>query len=127
MNKKLGEYALDINGTKVNLLFSMSFWMKLDELGLKMEDLATQLAPEKGVLNIVRTLSKIVWAAGSSYARKNKQDFDYEIEDVQDWFSELDEKVMEEIMEAMTSTKIFGHSMNQGLDRMGKGNPKKVK
>ena len=121
-NERRGEYTLKVNGEDVNLLFSMNFWYLLEKNGIKLENIEQELSPENGVMSMMNSLSILLLSAGQSYARKYKTEFDYEQEDILEWFeSSIDDTILQEIIETMMSGKIFGKAINQGLRRDGGG------
>ena len=126
INEKRGILTLKIDGKDINLLFSMNFWRLLDKQGIQMESLATELDGTKGVIYMLESLSKIVSAAGKSYATKYKTSFDYDIDTVFDWFSEdINQKTIDTMIKVMMDTRVFGSSLNQGVGRedVGKKTP----
>ena len=127
-NDKRGIYTLNVDNKDINLLFSMNFWRLLDRQGIKMEELGVELDGSKGVIHMLETLSKVVLAGGQSYAAKHKTEFDYDEDEVFEWFEEeVTDKHIEGMVKVMMETKIFGNSMNQGVkrDAVGKTKPSK--
>lgn len=123
-NKKTGQYSLKIGKEKIGLLFSMNFWFLMDEQGLKMENLKSKLDAKGGIISMLSTLAIIIECGGHSYAKKHKTEFNYEKEEINDWFEEdINEAVLAEILAVMMETKIFGNKINAGIDRMGKQTP----
>lgn len=114
---KLGEYTLKTSEGNIDLLFGMRFWRLLSEHGVMIEDLETKLSPDAGIMNIIDTMSKIVYSAGLCYSRKFKTEFNYELDDVLDMFESISQSELEPMMKAMMSTRIFGKDMNQDLPR----------
>ena len=112
INKRQGEYTLKLGDKEVNLQFSMTFWLFLDDLGYKIETLEKDLSPENGVIGMIKTLSALVYAAGKAYAKKNGTQFNYSLDDVPEWFGDyITEEVMKDLMEAMASSTLFGKKL----------------
>ena len=121
-NNKRGVYTLKIDNKDINLLFSMNFWRILSQEGIEPDKLGGELDGSKGgVIQQLEALSKMVLAAGKSYAIKHKTEFDYELDHVFDWLEDIDNKTMNEMFKVMTDTKMFGETVNQGLNRKSKG------
>ena len=127
-NSKRGTYTFKVGDKSINLLFSMNFWRLLGKQGIKIESLGAELDGSQGVIYMLETLSKIFIAGGQSYAVKYKTEFDYTEEEIFDWFEEdVNEKVIQEMIEAMMDTKVFGNSLNQGVKRGEVGKTKSQK
>ena len=127
-NDKRGVYTLKIDNKDINLLFSMNFWRILSQEGLEMEDLGTALSGVNGLIKQLESLSKMVIAAGKSYAVKHKTQFNYNIDEVFEWFEEaITSKQVTEMTEVMMATKLFGNAINQGVDRESTGKTKPSK
>ena len=71
-NDKRGVYTLKIDNKDINLLFSMNFWRILSQEEIYMETLGEVLDGSKGMVAMLESLSKMVIAAGKSYAVKYK-------------------------------------------------------
>ena len=122
-NTRKGEFTLNIEEKEVKLLFSMRFWRILDENGYKLEDLETALDGSKGIIGMINTLATIVYSGGIAYSLRNKTEFDYEIDEIFDWFEDsIDEDVMERLFKVLLDSQIFGKTISDGL---GKTSPKK--
>lgn len=120
-NSRRGEFTLTIDGKDVNLLFNISFWKVLGDEGYKLEDLDKALGNEKGFLEMLQTISAIIYAGGLTYAKKNKTEFNYTKDDIFEWFEEcIDEKVLENMFKVLMSTQLFGKTIG---DNMGKNLP----
>ena len=111
-NINKGEYTFKAGGKNINLLFSMTFWKYMDDAGYKMEDLESALSAKDGAIAMILTLSTIVESAGKAYSSKYKSEWNYTAEDVFDWFGEIGEQEIKGMLEAMTSTTIFGRSIS---------------
>ena len=127
-NNKRGVYTLKIDNKDINLLFSMNFWRILSQEGIQMETLGETLDGSKGMINMLESLSKMVIAAGKSYSAKYKTQFNYEIDEVFEWFEEaITDKTVSDMIKVMMDTKVFGKTMNQGLNRLNEGKKKPSK
>ena len=121
-NNKRGVYTLKIGDKSINLLFSMNYWRILSQEGISMESLGQTLNGSKGMIDMMESLSKMVIAGGKSYASKYKTQFKYAEDEVFDWFEEdITEKEISDMIKVMMDTKVFGKSLNQGLNRKGEG------
>ena len=127
-NDKRGVYTLKVDNKDINLLFSMNFWRILSQEGLEMEDLGTALSGGNGLIKQLESLSKMVIAAGKSYAVKHKTQFKYNIDEVFEWFEDdITSIQVSEMTEIMMSTKLFGNAINQGVSRENEGKTKPSK
>ena len=127
-NNKRGVYTLKVDNKDINLLFSMNFWRILSQEGLEIEELGGSLSGSDGLIKQLESLSKMVIAAGKSYAVKNKTQFKYNIDEVFEWFEEaITSKQVTEMTEIMMSTKLFGNTINQGVKRQSTGKTKPSK
>ena len=122
---KRGQFQIEVGGKQINLQFGMRFWKNFDREGYKIEKLDTYFNQDGGIMGMIDVLVDVLSISGETYAAKNGSVFGYDKDDIYEWFEEdIDDKVMGKIVEAMLSTKIFGNSVNQGLDRSGKQQPK---
>ena len=126
-NTLQGEFTLKTKNGDVNLLFSMLYWRLLSQNGIKLEELEGRLSSEHGIMGMLDTLSIIIKSAGEAYARKHKTSFEMDEDDIFEMFEDdIDENILADLLKAMTSTRIFGKEMNQGLSRTpGKKKPSK--
>ena len=121
-NDRRGVYTLKIGDKDINLLFSMNYWRILSQEGISMESLGETLNGSKGMINMMESLSKMVIAGGKSYSVKYKTKFEYTFDEVFDWFEEdVTEVTISEMIKVMMDTKVFGKSLNQGLNRKAEG------
>ena len=126
-NTLQGEFTLKTKAGDIKLLFSMVYWRLLAQNGIKLEELETKLDASKGVMSMLDTLAIIIKSAGEAYSRKFKTEFTLDEDEIFELFEEdVNEEVLGELMKAMTSTRIFGKEMNQGISRApGKKKPSK--
>ena len=119
--KRRGTYTLKVGDKDVNLLFNMRFWGLLDEAGYKLEKLEEHLDETKGFMHLVGVFSVILDCAGRSYAKIHGTEWDYKVDEIYDWFEEdIDKDKLEEILAAMSASKIMGHSLSQAGQGLGK-------
>ena len=121
--KRRGTHTLTVGEKKINLLFNMRFWGLLDEAGYKLEELEGHLDETKGFMHLLKVFTAILDSAGKSYASMHKEEWNYSIDEIYDWFEEdIDQEKLEGVLGAMTSSKIMGHSLSEkGLGkRVGK-------
>ena len=124
-NDKRGVYTLKIDNKDINLLFSMNFWRLLSQEGIEMKDLGQSLSGGDGFIKQLESLSKVIIAAGKSYAIKNKTEFNHDIDEVFEWFEEEVTNIqVTEMTNIMMATKLFGNVINQGVKREASGKPK---
>lgn len=117
MNKKRGYYSLEIGGKNRTLHFSMNFWANFtDELNISLDKIGDIF--EKGISLI--TLRALFYSALLAYDQEEKNPIDYDIFDVGNWLEDVEANKVEDIVQAMTESRILGNSLNQGLER----NPK---
>jgi len=124
MNKKRGYYTFDIGGKSRTLHFSMNFWANFtEELGISLDEIGDIFA--KGISLI--TLRALFYSAILAYDQEEKNKIDYDIFDVGNWLEDVDASKIEEIVQAMTESRILGNDLNQGLERNPKNNPTDTK
>ena len=127
-NDNRGTFTFKVGDKNISLLFSMNFWRLLGKQGIKIESLGEELDGSKGVIHMLEVMSKIFIAGGQSYAVKYKTEFDYTEEEVFDWFeNDINEKVIQDMIEAMMNTRVFGNKLNQGVKRGEVGKTKSLK
>ena len=124
--KRRGTYTLKIGEKDVNLLFNMRFWGLLDQAGYKLEDLEEHLDKTKGFIHLVGVFSVILDCAGRSYSKHHSAEWNYEVDDIFEWFEDdINETILEEILTAMSKSKIMGNSLSNSSKKMGKQTGKK--
>ena len=117
MNKKRGYYTFEIGGKNLPLHFSMNFWANFtDELGISLDEIGDIFG--KGISLI--TLRALFHSAILAFDQEEKNPIDYDIYDVGSWLEDVDASKIEEIVQAMTESRILGNDLNQGIER----NPK---
>lgn len=114
MNRKQGYYSLELGGKKRTLHFSMNFWAALtEELKVGLQDLDKVFNNEMA-LSSVRA---IIYCALMAYDQEEGNEIDYNVFQVGNWLSDLNENQFQEVMATMTETKILGNQLNAGLKR----------
>ena len=114
MNKKRGYYTFEIGGKKRTLHFSMNFWANFtDELGISLDEIGDIFG--KGISLI--TLRALFHSAILAFDQEEKNPIDYDIYDVGSWLEDVDASKIEEIVQAMTESRILGNDLNQGIER----------
>jgi hypothetical protein len=102
MNKQRGYYSLKIGGEQRTMHFSMNFWASLTEtLDVAIEE-----------------LDKVF--TGKAYDQEEGNEIDYNIYKVGSWLDDLPQDEFQNIMTAMTETKILGNELNAGIERQQK-------
>ena len=124
MNKERGYYNIELGGKKRTLHFSMNFWASLtEELGVGLQDLDKVFNNEMAISSV----RAIVYCAMMAYDQEEGNEIDYNVYKVGNWLSDMDQEQFQEVMAAMTETKILGNQLNAGLKRQTetqKKNPK---
>ena len=120
-NSRRGEFTFKVDNKDINLLFNLGFWKILGDNGYKLEDLDKNMNGEDGVVEMLTAVTAIIYSGGLSYAKKNKTSFEYDQDEIFDWFeSDIDEKVIEKMFKVVMQTQIFGKTLGEGL---GKSQP----
>ena len=117
MTKQRGYYTLKIGGKNRTLHFSMNFWATFtDMLDISLDELGNIF--EKGVS--LKAVITIVYAGILTYDQENKNEIDYDSFDVGNWLEDVNANELQNIIEAMTESRILGNNLNAGIER----NPK---
>ena len=124
MNKQRGYYTLVIGGKERTMHFSMNFWASLTEtLDVGLQDLE-KVFSDKSQLSSIRA---IIYCGLLAYDQEEGKEIDYNIYKVGSWLDELNQDEFNNIMTAMTETKILGNKLNAGVERTQKKNLPKTK
>ena len=119
MNKQRGYYSLKIGGEQRTMHFSMNFWASLTEtLDVAIEEL-DKVFTGKLQLSSIRA---IIYCGLLAYDQEEGNEIDYNIYKVGSWLDELPQDEFQNIMTAMTETKILGNELNAGIERQQKKN-----
>ena len=117
MNKQRGYYSLKIGGKNRTMHFSMNFWASLTEvLDVGLQDLE-KVFSDKSQLSSIRA---IIYCGLLAYDQEEGNDIDYNIYKVGSWLDDLNQEEFQNVMQAMTETKILGNEINAGIKRTQK-------
>jgi hypothetical protein len=123
-NRKRGYYTLKLGGKNRTLHFSMNFWANFTE-GLEISlDQIGEVFKDGLSLTDIRLL---VYSAILANDQENGNDIDYNQYTVGAWLEDLTADQLNDIVEALTETKILGNNLNMGIDRKPKPAPKQQK
>tara|TARA_R100001510_G_C7649334_1_gene206750 strand:- start:1586 stop:1960 length:375 start_codon:yes stop_codon:yes gene_type:complete len=124
MNKQRGYYSLKIGGKNRTMHFSMNFWASLTEvLDVGLQDLE-KVFSDKSQLSSIRA---IIYCGLLAYDQEEGNDIDYNIYKVGSWLDDLNQEEFQNVMQAMTETKILGNEINAGIERTQKKNPQQTR
>ena len=124
MNKQRGYYSLKIGGKNRTMHFSMNFWASLTEvLDVGLQDLE-KVFSDKSQLSSIRA---IIYCGLLAYDQEEGNEIDYNIYKVGSWLDDLNQDEFQNIMQAMTETKILGNEINAGIERTQKKNQQQTK
>lgn len=114
MNKQRGYYTVKIGGKNRIFHFSMNFWAALtDELNIGLDELDSIFGNRLSL----STLRAIVYSAALAYDQENNILPNYNIYNAGEWLSDINEKELESIVNAMTESRILGNDINGGVKR----------
>tara|TARA_R100000781_G_scaffold60150_1_gene38450 strand:- start:839 stop:1213 length:375 start_codon:yes stop_codon:yes gene_type:complete len=117
MNKQRGYYSLKIGGKNRTMHFSMNFWASLTEvLDVGLQDLE-KVFSDKSQLSSIRA---IIYCGLLAYDQEEGNEIDYNIYKVGSWLDDLKQDEFQNVMQAMTETKILGNEINAGIERTQK-------
>ena len=122
MTKQRGYYTLKIGGKNRTLHFSMNFWATYtDLLGISLDEIGGVF--EKGVS--LKAIIMLVYAGILTYDQENKKEIDYDNFDVGNWLEVVSADDIENIIKAMTESRILGNDLNAGIQRNPNDSKKK--
>ncbi len=113
-NRKRGYYTIKLGGKNRTLHFSMNFWANFTE-GLEISlDQLGEVFNDGLSLTDIRLL---VYSAILANDQENGNDIDYNQYTVGAWLEDLTAENLNDIVEALTETKILGNNLNMGIKR----------
>ena len=122
MTKQRGYYTLKIGGKNRTLHFSMNFWATYtDLLGISLDEIGGVF--EKGVS--LKAIIMLVYAGILTYDQENKKEIYYDNFDVGNWLEDVGSEDIENIIKAMTESRILGNDLNAGIQRNSNDTKKK--
>lgn len=120
MTKQRGYYKLKLGGKQRTLHFSMNFWANFTEsMGIGLEGLGEVFASNLS-LKAIRTL---IYSALLAYDQEEGNEINYNEFKVGSWLEDLSADELQNIIGAMSESRILGNDMNMGIER----NPKTEK
>ena len=117
MTKQRGYYKLKIGGKQRTLHFSMNFWANFtDSLGIGLDGIGDIFANGLSI----KTIRTLIYSALLAHDQEEGNEPDYNEFKVGMWLEDIDASTLEEMITAMTESRILGNDMNMGIER----NPK---
>lgn len=113
-NPQRGYYQLEIGGKTRTLHFSMNFWAAFEQAtGHSISQLGELFA--NGIS--LTTIRGIIYAGLVAYDQEENNDIDYNLYAVGNWMEDVTPEMIDEISQAMMSSKILGMDLNAGVRR----------
>ena len=113
-NKKLGYYTLELGGKNRTLHFSMNFWANFTEgLNIPLDKIGEVFNDGLSISDI----RLLIYSALLAYDQENGNDIDYNEFSVGAWLEEVTAENINEMIEALTQTRILGNDLNMGIKR----------
>ena len=113
-NKKRGYYTLELGGKNRTLHFSMNFWANFTEgLNIPLDKIGEVF--NDGLSN--SDIRLLIYSALLAYDQENGNDIDYNEFSVGAWLEEVTADNINEMIEALTQTRILGNDLNMGIKR----------
>lgn len=117
MTKQRGYHKLKLGGKQRTLHFSMNFWSAFcDEMGIKLEQIGEVFTEGLDI----KTIRAIFYAGILAFDQEEGNEIDYTIFKVGSWLEDVTPEQIQDVVLAMTESKILGNSLNMGIER----NPK---
>ena len=113
-NKKRGYYTLELVGKNRTLHFSMNFWANFTEgLNIPLDKIGEVFNDGLSIADI----RLLIYSALLAYDQENGNDIDYNEFSVGAWLEEVTAENINEMIEALTQTRILGNDLNMGIKR----------
>jgi len=113
-NRKRGYYTLKLGGKNRTLHFSMNFWANFTEgLEISLDQLGDVFKDGLSLTDI----RLLIYSALLANDQENGNDIDYNQYTVGAWLEDLTADQLNDIVEALTETKILGNDLNMGIKR----------
>lgn len=113
-NKKRGYYTLELGGKNRTLHFSMNFWANFTEgLNIPLDKIGEVFNDGLSISDI----RLLIYSALLAYDQENGNDIDYNEFSVGAWLEEVTADNINEMIEALTQTRILGNDLNMGIKR----------
>jgi len=111
---------MKLGGKQRTLHFSMNFWANFtDSMGIGLEGIGDIFANGLSI----KAIRSLVHAGLLAYDQEEGNEVDYNEFKVGMWLEDVDAAQLEEMIAAMTESRILGNDMNMGIER----NPKTAK
>jgi len=113
-NRKRGYYTLKLGGKNRTLHFSMNFWANFTEgLEISLDQLGDVFKDGLSLTDI----RLLIYSALLANDQENGNDINYNQFTVGAWLEDLTADQLNDIVEALTETKILGNDLNMGIKR----------
>ena len=113
-NKKRWYYTLELGGKNRTLHFSMNFWANFTEgLNIPLDKIGEVFNDGLSISDI----RLLIYSALLAYDQENGNDIDYNEFSVGAWLEEVTAENINEMIEALTQTRILGNDLNMGIKR----------
>ena len=113
-NKKRGYYTLQLGGKNRTLHFSMNFWANFTEgLNIPLDKIGEVFNDGLSIADI----RLLIYSALLAYDQENGNDIEYNEFSVGAWLEEVTAENINEMIEALTQTRILGNDLNMGIKR----------
>ena len=113
-NKKRGYYTLQLGGKNRTLHFSMNFWANFTEgLNIPLDKIGEVFNDGLSIADI----RLLIYRALLAYDQENGNDIEYNEFSVGAWLEEVTAENINEMIEALTQTRILGNDLNMGIKR----------
>lgn len=123
-NRKRGYYTLKLGGKNRTLHFSMNFWANFTEgLEISLNQIGDVFKDGLSLTDI----RLLIYSALLANDQENGNDVDYNQYTVGAWLEDLTADQLNDIVEALTETKILGNNLNMGVSRKAKPAPRQQK
>jgi hypothetical protein len=113
-NPQRGYYQLELGGKTRTLHFSMNFWAAFEQAtGYSISQLGEVFSNGISLM----TIRGIIYAGLLANDQEEGNKIDYTIYSVGNWMEEVTPEMIDEISQAMMSSKILGMDLNAGVRR----------
>ena len=113
-NPQRGYYQLELGGKTRTLHFSMNFWAAFEQAtGYSISQLSEVFSNGISLM----TIRGIIYAGLLANDQEEGNKIDYTIYSVGNWMEEVTPEMIDEISQAMMSSKILGMDLNAGVRR----------
>jgi hypothetical protein len=113
-NPQRGYYQLELGGKTRTLHFSMNFWAAFEQAtGYSISQLSEVFSNGISLM----TIRGIIYAGLLANDQEEGNTIDYTIYSVGNWMEEVTPEMIDEISQAMMSSKILGMDLNAGVRR----------